>query len=149
MVKGITNLEINKFFEKEENQYIKNNYMGVYSMDSITRYINFYEIMRKRNAKYPFAIFNTDKHNKPGVFQYWWSFMNIHPKKNLRLFDSLGLEGFKFFTVDNDENIIDELLYNFKICEVSLVNQKLTLCTMKFSFSVWEKLPHTKKRTVN
>ena len=75
--------------------------------------------------------------------------MNIHPKKNLRLFDSLGLEGFKFFTVDNDENIIDELLYNFKICEVSLVNQKLTLCTMKFSFSVWEKLPHTKKRTVN
>ena len=68
MVKGITNLEINKFFEKEENQYIKNNYMGVYSMDSITRYINFYEIMRKRNAKYPFAIFNTDKHNKPGVF---------------------------------------------------------------------------------
>ena len=68
MVKGITNLEINKFFEKEENQYIKNNYMGVYSMDSITRYINFYEIMRKRNAKYSFAIFNTDKHNKPGVF---------------------------------------------------------------------------------
>ena len=68
MVKGITNLEINKFFENKENQDIKNNYMRVYSMDSITRYINFYEIMRKRNAKYPFAIFNTDKHNKPGVF---------------------------------------------------------------------------------
>ena len=77
--------------------------------------------------------------------------MNIHPpppqkkKKNLRLFDSLGLEGFKFFIVDNDENILDDLLYNFKICKVSLVNQKLTLCTMKFSFSVWKKLPHTKK----
>ena len=71
--------------------------------------------------------------------------MNIHPKKNLRLVDSLGLEGFKFFIVDNDENIIDELLYNFEICKVSLVNQKLTLCTMKLSFSVWEKLHHTKK----
>ena len=42
MDKGITNLETNKFFENEENQYIKNNYMGVYSMDSITGYINFY-----------------------------------------------------------------------------------------------------------
>ena len=66
-------------------------------------------------------------------------------KKNLLLFDSLGLEGFKFFIVDSDENIIDELLYNFKKCKVSLVNQKLTLCTMKFSINVWEKLPHTKK----
>ena len=36
--------------------------------------------------------------------------MDIHSRKNLLLFDSLGLEGFKFFIVDNDENIIDELL---------------------------------------
>ena len=39
--------------------------------------------------------------------------MGIHLQKNLLLFDSLGLEGFKFFIVDNDENI-DELLYNLK-----------------------------------
>ena len=143
MDKGITNLEINKFFENEENQDIKNNYMGVYSMDSIIRCINVYEIIKKRNGKYPFVIFNTDKHNKPDT--HWWSFMDIHPPKNLQLFDSLGLEGFKFFIVDNNKNIIDELLYNFKKCKVSLVNQKLTLCTMKFSINVWEKLPHTKK----
>ena len=73
------------------------------------------------------------------------SFKDIHPQKNSLLFDSLGLEGFKFFIVDNDENIIDELLYNFKKCKFSLVNQKLTLCTMKFSINVWGKLPHTKK----
>ena len=47
--------------------------MGTYSIDSITKYIDFYEIIKKRNAKYPFAIFNTDKHNEPedntgGVF---------------------------------------------------------------------------------
>ena len=111
MNKGITNLEINKFFENEENQDIKNNYMGVYSIDSITGYINFYEIIKKRNAKYAFAIFNTDKHNKPAT--HCWSFVDIHPKKSLLLFDSLGLDGFKFFIVDNDESIIDELLYNF------------------------------------
>ena len=59
--------------------------------------------------------------------------MYIHPIKSLLLFDSLGLEGFKFFIVDNDETVIDEILYNFKKCKVSLPNQKLTLCTMKFS----------------
>ena len=52
---------------------------------------------KKKNAKYPFAIFNADKHNKPG--KHWQSFMDIHPKKTLLLFDSLGLDGFKFFVV--------------------------------------------------
>ena len=40
--------------------------------------------------------------------------MDIHPPKNLRLFDSLGLEGFNFFIVDKNKNIFDELRYNFK-----------------------------------
>ena len=73
--------------------------------------------------------------------------MDIHSRKNLLLFDSLGLEGFKFFIVDNDENIIDELLYNFKKWKIT--NQKITLCTMKFSTNNWEKLVHTKKKAVN
>ena len=106
MDKGITNLEINKFFENQENQDIKRNYMGVCLMDSITKYINFYEIIKKRKAKNPFSIFNTDKHNQPGT--HWCSFMDILPKQNLLLFDSFGLESFKFFIVDNDESIIDE-----------------------------------------
>ena len=135
MSQGISNFEINKFFENETNQDLKNNYMG---------YINFYEIIKKRNAKYSFAIFNTDKHNKPGM--HFWSFMDIHPKRNLLL---LGLDGFKFFIADNDEAIIDELLYNFKKCKVSLVNQKLTLCTIKFSTDSWKKLLHTRKRSAD
>ena len=92
----------------------------------------------------PFAIFNTNKHNKPGM--HWWTFMDIHHSNNLLLFDSLGLDGFKFFIVDNDENIIDELLNNFRKCKVSIMNQKLTLCTMKFSINNWEKLAYTKNK---
>ena len=92
----------------------------------------------------PFAIFNTNKHNKPGM--HWWTFMDIHHSNNLLLFDSLGLDGFKFFIVDNDENIIDELLNNFRKCKVSITNQKLTLCTMKFSINNWEKLAYTKNK---
>ena len=106
--------------------------MGVYSMDSIARYINFYEIIKKRNTKYPFAIFNTDRHNEP-------------PKKNLMLYDSLGLYGFKVFIVDNDERITDKLLFSFKNCKISLTDQKIMLCQIKFSVSTWENMPHTKK----
>ena len=72
--------------------------------------------------------------------------MDIHHSNNLLLFDSLGLDGFKFFVVDNDENIIDELLNNFRKCKSSITNQKLTLCTMKFSINNWEKLAYTKNK---
>ena len=79
MNKEISNIKIEKFFNDEQNEDFKKNYMGFYSMDSITRYINFYEIIKKRNAKYPFAAFYADRHNEPGT--HWWSFMDIHPKK--------------------------------------------------------------------
>ena len=116
--------------------------MGTYSIDSITRYINFYEIIKRRDAKYPFVIFNTDKENEPGVD--WWSFMDIHPKNNLFLFDSFGVEGFKIFIVNNDQKIINELLYNFKKCE-SKSSQKLKLCTMKFCVETWQKMSQKTK----
>ena len=41
--------------------------MGAYSIDSTTKYINFHEIIKRRNGKHLFAIFNTEKENEPGV----------------------------------------------------------------------------------
>ena len=80
MNKGVKNFQIDKFFQNEENEEIKKNYIGVYSMDSITRYINFYEIIKRKNGKYSFAILNTDNHNQSGT--HWWSFVDIFiPKK--------------------------------------------------------------------
>ena len=66
MSKGLSNYQVDDFFKEEENEDFKKNYMGTYSIDSITRYINFYEIIKPRNAKYSFAIFNTDKENERG-----------------------------------------------------------------------------------
>ena len=108
--KGLSNFQIDDYFKNEENEDLK--------------------------KKYPFAIFGTDKENEPGV--HWWSFMDIHPKNNLFLFDSFGIEGFKLFIVDNDQDIINELLYDFKKCE-SKSSQKLKLCTMKFCVKTWQK----------
>ena len=61
------------------------------------------------------------------------------------LFDSLGLDGFNFFIVDNDEKIIDQLLFNFKKRKISLTDQTLTLCGMTFSVDSWKNMTHTQK----
>ena len=66
--------------------------MGTYSIDSTTKYIYFYEIIKRRNAKYPFAIFNTEKHTSPG--KHWWSFTDIHPKKQFIFIRFSWIRGF-------------------------------------------------------
>ena len=38
---GITNIEVEKFFDNEMNDDLKRNFVGVYLSDSITKYINF------------------------------------------------------------------------------------------------------------
>ena len=145
---GITNSQIENFFLKDENEDLKKNFIGVFSMDYITRFIKFHELIKeKKKGKYPFAIFNTDPHNKPGT--HWWSFLDIQPKSTLLLFDSHGLEGFEYFIVDNDEKIIDKLLYNFENCKIDDANTKINLCTMTFDTNVWDKLPKNKKSQLN
>ena len=67
MSKGISNYQIDKFFKEEDNEELKKNYMGTFSIDFVTKYINFYEIIKHRNVKYPFEIFNTSKENEPGT----------------------------------------------------------------------------------
>ena len=142
MNKGISNFQIDKFFKEEDNEELKKNYMGTFSIDSMIKFIDFYSIIKNRNAKYPFAIFNTSKENEPG--KHWWSFLDIQPKNNLFLFDSLGLDGFKVFVVNNQETVINELLYDFKRCE-SKSNKRLTLCWMKFCVDTWRKMSQKTK----
>ena len=96
---GISNVAIEKVFENE-NEDIKKNFIGVYSSNSLRRYINYYKIIKEKRCRYPFAIFNIDRVNKTGT--HWWSFLNIYPKTQIVLFDSKGFQGFKYFIVDND-----------------------------------------------
>ena len=53
---------------------------------------------------------NTTRKNHKGV--HWWSILNIDPKKHLPLFDSEGFEGFKYFILSDDSDIVDKILYN-------------------------------------
>ena len=77
----------------------------------------------------------------PGT--HCWSFLDVYPIKDLLLFDSLGLSGFKYFVVDNGKAIIDKLLYNFTSCKVK--EEQLTLRSLKFSVTSWEKLKSSEK----
>ena len=77
---GISNVDIEKVF-KNENEDIKKNFIDVYSSNSITRYINYYKMSKRKRCCYPFTIFNTNRANKPET--HWWSFLNIYPKTQL------------------------------------------------------------------
>ena len=46
-----TNIDIEKFFDYETNDDLKRNFMGVYLSDSITKYLDFYDIMKQKKSK--------------------------------------------------------------------------------------------------
>ena len=48
---GINNIQIENFFQKEENEDLKNNFVCVFSMDYITRYIKFHELVREKKSE--------------------------------------------------------------------------------------------------
>ena len=48
---GINNIQIENFFQKEENENLKNNFVCVFSMDYITRYIKFHELVREKKRE--------------------------------------------------------------------------------------------------
>ena len=76
-------------------------------------------------------------------------FYGYSSQKNLFLFDGLGIEGFKFFIVNNNQKIINQLLYDFKKCD-SKSNQKLKLCAMKFCVETWQNMSHkVKEQLIN
>ena len=79
------------------------------SSDSLTKFVNFKKILKTEKAPYPFIIMNTSRHNKPGL--HWCIFLNIDPKNELFLFDSEGFEGFKFFIISDELQIVDKVLY--------------------------------------
>ena len=133
---GITNIEIGKSFDNEMNDDLKRNFMGVYLSDSIKEYINIYDIIKEKRAKYQLAIFNTDRKNKPGT--HWWSFLDIYPKKDLFFFDSFGFIGFKQFIVDDDKNIIDKMLFNLK--KFNKINTNINLVSPTFSIESYKKM---------
>ena len=103
---GISNETIVNFFNKETDDDLKKNFVGVFPSNYVTRFISFHEMMIEKNC-YPFIIMNTDRSDKKGT--HWWSFLDLRERKEIFLFDSFDFEGFKEFVTDNDRNILNKI----------------------------------------
>ena len=139
---GISNEAIEDFFEKVNDEDLKNNFIGVFPSNYINRFISYHSIIKDRpKVKYPFIIMNTDRSDRAGT--HWWSFLDLHPKKEIFLFDSFGFEGFKKFIIDNDKKVLNKVL--FSLHKFKKNDQKITLISLRFSMSEYEKIKNTKQ----
>ena len=132
---GISNEAIIDFFEKETDDDLKDKFVGVFPSNYITRFISFHEMMHLKQ-KYPFMIMNTDRSDRNGT--HWWSFLDLHERKEIFLFDSFGFEGLKKFVIDNDKNVLNKILFGTE--KFQKKGQKITLISIKFSMKEYEKI---------
>ena len=86
--------------------------------------------------RYPFIIMNTGHSDKNST--HWWSFLDLHERKEIFLFDSFGFEGFKELIIDNDRNILNKILFGIE--KLKKKDKKVTLITLKFSMIKYEKI---------
>ena len=84
---------------------------------------------------------NTDRSDKKGT--HWWNFLDLHPKKEIFLFNSFSFEGFKEFIIQDDKKIVNEIFYD--VGKFNEKDNKITLVTLKFSIAEYKKLKNFDK----
>ena len=98
-------------------------------------------MMTETGARYPFIVMNTDRSDKKGT--HWWSFLDLHPKKEIFLFDSFGFEGFKEFLLQDDRKTLNKIFYKIKKFEKN--DKKVTIIMLIFSMIEYEKIKYANK----
>ena len=88
------------FFTNSVNDDVKNIYWG-FSFKLGKSFDQFHDTISEPGAQYLFVIMNTDRSDKKGTHR--WSFHDLHPKKEIFLFDSFSFEGFKEFIIQDDK----------------------------------------------
>ena len=139
---GISNEAIDDFFEKVDDNDLRNNFIGVFPSNLTNKFISHHSIIKgKPKIKYPFIIMNTDRSDRNGT--HWWSFLDLHPKKDIFLFDSFGFNGLKKFLIDNDEKLLNKVLFNLKT--LGKKDRKITLVSLTFSMVEYQKTKDLQK----
>ena len=91
-------------------------------------------MMTESGAVNLFIIMNTDRSDKKGTY----CFLDLHTKKEVFLFNSFGFQGFKEFILQDDQKILNKVLYDIE--KVNEKDNKVTLITLKFSMQEYEKI---------
>ena len=87
---GISNKITLSFFAESADDDVKKIFIGVFPANFVNRFISFHNMISESIPKYPFVIMNTDRSDKKGT--NWYSFFDVHPKKEIFTFDSLVSE---------------------------------------------------------
>ena len=91
-------------------------------------------MMTESGAVNLFIIMNTDRSDKKGTY----CFLKKKKKKEVFLFNSFGFQGFKEFILQDDQKILNKVLYGIE--KVNEKDNKVTLITLKFSMQEYEKI---------
>ena len=78
---------------------------------------------------------NTDRRDKTGT--HWWSFLNLHPKKEIFSFDSFGFKSLREFIIQDDKKSMNKIFCDFE--KFNKKDNKITLVTLKFSIAAYKK----------
>ena len=65
-------------------------------------------------------------------------FPDLHPKKKIFLFDSFNFEGIKEFVPQNDQKVLNIILYGIQ--KLHKKDNKITLMTLTFFIREYEKI---------
>ena len=60
---------------------------------------------------------------------HWWSFLDLHLRKEIVMFDSFHFEGFKEFVIQDDQKIINKIFYSIDKFDISSI--KTTIKSLK------------------
>ena len=105
----------------------------------MNKFINHAAMIPCREGKYHFIIANTDDSSKGGT--HWWSILDIEPKTDILFFNSFGLDGLKYFIVQEDKKIIEKVLFGTE--KMTRSDNKITLCKIQFNLNACKKLSKT------
>ena len=163
---GLSNIELEHFIKNDSSVELKKKFKKVVSSNSLTKYIDFKNVLKENNPKYATIIMNTARVNTNGV--NWWSIINIEPKKHIFLFDSYGFKGFTVFIQRDNKHVIDKILYNLKkkdshikkkdVCKnknedskknTLLSRKKIELLEITFSISAYRQLTDKEKSSIS
>ena len=109
---GLFNDAIVNFFEEKADDDLKKIFVGDFPSNYVIKFIKFHKMMMDQKGRYPFVIMNTDRSNKSSM--HWWSFLDLHPRKEIFLFDSFGFEGFKQFIMQDDRKLLNKILFGIE-----------------------------------
>ena len=138
----ISNRTIAHFFYKFSKWWREKYILGFFLKTFFAnRFISFHDTISEPGAQFLFVLMNTDRSDKKGT--HWWSFLDLHSKKEIFLFDSFSFEGFKEFIIQDDKKFISKIFYD--VGKFNKKDNKITLVTLKFSIAEYKKLKNFDK----